>query len=139
MRFFKRLSDAYLRLMQGRYGIDSLGRFLIWVWLGEAVLNLVFRSLVLSALGWVLCGIVLYRMLSKNFVKRQKENADWYAFSQKFMAEWNRFKVRCRDRKEYRFFRCPRCKAPIRMPRMIGKFNVRCQKCGHTFLKEFKK
>ena len=139
MRFFAKLQEAFTRFMYGRYGNDALNRFLISLWLFEAILNLFFHSLILYCIGTVLCVIVFLRMFSKNIVKRRRENAAWYEFTKRFNEKMHLLKVRIRDRKIARFFKCPKCKAPIRMPRMVGKFNVRCNKCGHTFQKQFRK
>ena len=139
MSFFNRINQAFSRFMYGRYGNDSLNQFLIVLWLLEAFLNLFLNSLVLYFIGLILCIVVFYRMFSKNQVKRQRENAAWYRFSTNFKNKVRHFFVRFRDRKTTRFFHCPYCKAPIRMPRKIGKFNIVCRKCGKTFQKEFKK
>lgn len=139
MKFFSKLNESFSRFMYGRYGNDSLNHFLIGVWLGETILNLFFHSIILYLFGAVLCIVVFYRMFSKNMVKRRRENADWYDYSTKIKASFRLLKVRIRDRKVARFFKCPKCKAPIRMPRRVGKFNVRCTKCGNVFQKEFKK
>lgn len=139
MKFFSKLNESFSRFMYGRYGNDSLNHFLIGVWLCETILNLFFHSIILYLFGAVLCIVVFYRMFSKNMVKRRRENADWYDFSTKLKASFRLLKVRIRDRKVARFFKCPKCKAPIRMPRRVGKFNVRCTKCGNVFQKEFKK
>ena len=139
MNFVSKISEFFSRIMYGRYGNDSLNHFLIFLWLIDTVLNLIFRSLVLYAFCVILCVIVLARMFSKNIVKRRRENAVWYEFTKNCQANLRLLAVRIRDRKVARFFKCPKCKAPIRMPRKVGKFNVRCRKCGHTFQKEFKK
>lgn len=139
MNFFSKLSRSFSQFMYGRYGNDSLNRFLIGVWFGEAIINLFFRSIFLYLLGTVLCIVVFYRMFSKNLVKRRRENAAWYEFSTKIKNSFHLWTVRIRDRKVARFFKCPQCKAPIRMPRKTGKFNIRCTKCGNVFQKEFKK
>ncbi len=139
MSFFSKISGAISRFMNGRYGNDSFNQFLIILWLIEAFLNLFLNSLVLYVFGIVLCVVVFFRMLSKNIVKRQRENAAWYHFSKKIGNRFRHFSVRIRDRKTTRFFHCPYCKAPIRMPRKIGKFNIRCRGCGKSFQKEFKR
>ena len=139
MSFFNRINQAFSRFMYGRYGNDSFNQFLIILWLAEALLNLFFHSLILYLFGLILCVVVFYRMFSKNIVKRQKENAAWYLFSTNLKNKGRRLFVRFRDRKTTRFFHCPYCKAPIRMPRRIGKFNIVCRKCGKTFQKEFKR
>ncbi len=139
MKFFSKLSQSFSRFMYGRYGNDSLNQFLIGLWLFESIINLFFHSLILYTCGLILCAFVFFRMFSKNIVKRRRENAAWYEFSTKVKGSFRLLMVRVRDRKIARFFKCPKCNAPIRMPRKIGKFNIRCSKCGHTFQKEFKK
>ena len=139
MSFFTKLKDAVSRFMCGRWGNDSLNRFLIGVWFLEAVLNLFFRSLILYGIGVLLCVMVFFRMLSKNLVKRRRENAAFYDLQTKLKKRFRHFFVRIRDRKTTRFFKCPHCKAPMRMPRKVGKFHITCQKCGKQFEKEFRK
>ena len=139
MRFLHRISCAMSRFMYGRYGNDELNQFLILIWFSGAILNLFINSVFLYLLGVVFCFLVLYRMFSKNLLKRQKENRRWCNFLVKQKRSFRHFFVRIRDRRIARFFKCPRCKAPIRMPKKVGKFNVRCNKCGHIFQKEFKK
>lgn len=138
MNFFQRLRASFQRFMIGRYGTDTLNRHLIILWLALSVCNLIFHSFFIYILELVLCSITFFRMLSRNTVKRQRENAEYYRLSQSFAKEVKHLAIRFRDRKTTRFFKCPHCKAPIRMPRKVGKFNIRCQKCGGTFQKEFK-
>ncbi len=135
MRFLFRMREGFSRFMIGRYGTDSLNQFLTVCWLVLAALNLVFHSLVLYLLELFLCFAIFFRMFSKNIVKRRKEANDWYRFCTQCRYAVNRF----RNRKTTRFFRCPHCSAPLRMPRKIGKFRIRCRKCGKEFVKEFKR
>ena len=138
MSFFQKLQEKFSRFMYGRYGTDSLNRFLTVLWLFTAVFNTFLHSFLLHIFEFVLCFFVFFRMLSRNFVKRRKENATYYRISSKVKGAFRHFAVRIRERNTTRFFSCPYCKAPIRMPKKIGKFNIRCGKCGQTFQKEFK-
>ena len=138
MKFFSKLNQKFSQFMYGRYGTDSLNRFLICLWLIASILNLFLHSIILYLLGTIFCVVVLYRMFSKNFVKRRRENASWYEFTVKLKNSFRLLTVRFRDRKVAHFFKCPKCKAPIRMPKKVGKFNIRCAKCGNVFQKEFK-
>lgn len=138
MRFLQRLRDAVSRFMYGRYGTDALNRFLTVVWLFAAVFNSFLHSIIVYVFELILCFVIFFRMLSRNFVKRQKENNTYYRFSSRVKGIVRHFAVRIRERKTTRFFRCPYCKAPIRMPRKVGKFNIRCGKCQKTFQKEFR-
>ncbi len=140
MNFFNRLRNTFSRFMLGRYGgNDTLNRHLLIVWLILYAVNLFLHSFILYILGLVLCAITLFRMFSRNVIRRQRENAAYYRFYQKQARAVKHVFIRFRDRKTTRFFKCPYCKAPIRMPRRVGKFNIRCQKCGNTFQKEFKR
>ena len=139
MNFFQRFRKSYDRFMQGRYGTDLLNRHLVLLWLVLAIVNLFARSLVLYCVELILCLVVFYRMLSRNIVRRRKESAAYYRLQQRFFGALRHLFVRIRDRKVARFFKCPHCGASIRMPRKVGRFRIRCQKCGGTFEKEFKK
>ncbi len=138
MNFIMKINDFFARLMYGRYGNDSLNRFLIFVWFVELLVNFFAHSVVLYVFSVILCVVVLFRMLSKNIVRRRRENAAWYEITKRLKASLRMLLVRIRDRKVAYFFKCPKCKAPIRMPKRVGRFNVRCKKCGHVFMKEFK-
>lgn len=139
MSLFARVRDALARFMSGRYGTDSLNRSLILIWLLLAIVNVFFHSLVIYVIELVFCFVVFFRMLSRNYVKRQRENAAWFSMTSGLRGAFRRFMIRRRDGKKFHFFKCPNCKAPIRMPRKVGRFNIRCNKCGHSFQKEFKK
>ena len=139
MNFLQRFQMFCNRFMAGRYGTDTLNRHLLILWVVLAVLNIFVTSVVVSFAELILCILCFYRMLSRNHAKRMRENAVYYQFSQKMTRTFRHFAIRIRDRKVARFFKCPKCSAPIRMPRKVGKFNIRCQKCNHTFQKEFKR
>ncbi len=130
---------AFSRFMQGRCGIDSLGRFLLTVWLIFALMNRFwFHSVVFGLVALLLGLFFLLRFFSRNAVKRNRENARYYEIKQNLKQKIRKFFVRLRDRKKYRFFRCPECKADIRMPRRTGTFEIRCRRCGASFTKSFK-
>ena len=139
MSFFVRIKDRMDQFMRGRYGTDTLNRHLILVWFLFVIANAFLHSLVVYVIELIFCFITFYRMFSRNIVKRQGENAAYYRMRQKWNRAVRHLLVRFRERKTSRFFKCPNCKANIRMPRKVGRFNIRCQKCGTNFQKEFKR
>ena len=139
MKFLSRLQESLARWMQGRYGTDSLNRALTYAWLILACLNLLLHSYVLYLLELALCFFVLFRTFSRNLLRRRRENARWYEFSEAWKRRFRHVSVRFSQRKTTRFFRCPHCKAPMRMPRKTGRFQIRCTKCNQQFYKEFKR
>ncbi|MEG0876039.1 MAG: zinc ribbon domain-containing protein [Oscillospiraceae bacterium] len=77
-----------------------------------------------------------FRTFSKNMEKRRAENAKYLKFKSG-ITDW--FKLRremWQQRREYKFFKCPSCKAVLRVPRGKGKIRVVCKKCGNAFEKK---
>jgi len=42
---------------------------------------------------------------------------------------------RLKDR-QHRYFSCPRCRQPVRVPRGKGKISITCPKCREKFIKK---
>ena len=73
-------------------------------------------------------------MLSKNIYKRQEENGKYLRLKYKVTARLNVVRERWVQRKEYKFFTCPSCRATLRVPRGRGKIKIVCRKCGTSFV-----
>ena len=125
---FKNLRSALARFMEGRYGTDKLNMAIltagIILCLFVMVLPFDILDLVLTVLSYVLMGIAIFRMLSRNTYKRYQEN-----------RRYLRFRERLRDR-EHRYYDCPRCRQSIRVPRGKGKISITCPKCKEKFIKK---
>ena len=126
------IRNAIQRFMYGRYGNDSLNLFLIGTYL---VLYLLFVITGLDLLYWlslVLLVISLFRMLSRNTVRRREENAKFLKATDPFMKWW-RLKRTIHKDKEHRYFKCPNCGQQLRVPSGKGRITVTCRNCGATF------
>lgn len=126
--------------MQGRYGTDKLNNFLFVVFLVLWFINIfVFAlvpTLIIDAFEIAVIVIIIFRSLSRNIAKRSAENR---AFLPLYNAVTGWFKLtgkKIRDRKEYRYLKCPVCKAQLRVRNVKGKHRVRCPKCGSEFDKK---
>jgi ribosomal protein L37AE/L43A len=131
--------------MQGRYGSDNFNRFLSVFAMILIVLNLFLRS---ALLNWIVLAMLVYlyfRMFSRNFSKRTKENEKYMQLSQpiatwiwRVRSKFGKYGVSKRARtkdKTHKIFRCPECKQKVRVPRGKGKIEIRCPKCGRQFVK----
>ena len=133
---WEKIKRSLARFMQGRYGADSLGRFLVWV------------ALILYVLGacsspmWVGCSVfwgwraliyTLFRMFSRNTARRTAENAWFWNRSAKLRTAFSQARVRFKNRKEYKYFRCPKCHAWLKLKRGSGEGTLTCGKCKHAF------
>ena len=69
------IRNAIQRFMYGRYGMDELGRALTWVGLGLLLISVPTDSAVANGLSLALYAAALFRMLSRNYAARRRENA----------------------------------------------------------------
>lgn len=129
----------FQRFMSGRYGGDAFSSFLSLTALVVVVLGLFVPGLfgmLLGWLGWAALIYSYYRIFSRNIPKRAAENrwflAQRYAVQQRFASARTRFA----QRKVYRYFRCPRCRQQLRVPRGRGRISITCPKCGTSFIKK---
>ena len=125
--------------MSGRYGGDAFSNFLSLAALVVVVLGLFVPGLFGMLLGWLGWAALIYsyfRIFSRNIPKRAAENrwflAQRYAVQQRFASARTRFA----QRKVYRYFRCPRCRQQLRVPRGRGRISITCPKCGTSFIKK---
>ena len=123
-----RIKQALQHFMAGRYGTDKLNTYilglglilcLISMFIAFPVINLILTILSYSLMIWAIC-----RTLSRNTYRRYQEN-------RRFLMLLDRIKDR-----QHRYFDCPRCRQPVRVPRGKGKILITCPKCGERFQKK---
>ena len=131
------MKERIAKFMAGRYGNDQLGRALLIL---DVILLLLASSFsktiggLFTPLAVALLVFIYYRMLSKNIYKRQEENGKYLRLKYKVTARLNVVRERWVQRKEYKFFTCPSCRATLRVPRGRGKIKIVCRKCGTSFV-----
>jgi len=134
---FRRFGESFRRFMYGRYGSDELNIALLIAAVAVSLINSILSMLlrtslvygrivspILYALTLGLLGFSLFRTFSRNIYARQKENR-W------FRQRWQRL----RDRNN-RYYRCPKCRQTVRVPKGKGKISIRCPKCGEKFIRK---
>lgn len=119
--------------MYGRNGNDGICLVLLWVyialWIGSIVLTaleLDIANIVVWMLQLLVLAYWIFRILSKNVVKRRREADRFFGF---FQNKRNRF----RDRKTHIYKKCPHCRAVLRLPKKKGKHTVCCPACRERF------
>jgi len=108
--------------------------------LGVDIVLLLLASIFSKSIGGllypvalVLLGVTYFRMLSRNTYKRREENGKYLRWQYKVQSDLRLHKERWVQRREYKFFSCPSCKASLRVPRGRGKIKIVCRKCGTSF------
>ncbi len=130
------MGNWFYRFMAGRYGMDKLNIALIGVWIAFGVINLFFHSIILYSVGLLFAAVCLVRVLSRNVTQRSHENAVFEKFFGRFSGFWKLQSLKIKQFKTHRFFKCPYCRATIRIPKRRGEFTVRCTRCGKEFRKK---
>lgn len=125
--------------MQGRYGFDKLYFFLsiisiLLLFVGAIVLAPMIRLIILI-LAFIIVLFAINRVFSRNKYKRNKENLLYQKLSAKVSGFIKRIITRFRERKTHKYFKCPKCKATLRVPKGKGKIKISCPKCDETFIK----
>lgn len=123
------------RFMRGRYGADQLAIALI-------VLSAIFtftgnlaKISVLSYLSYVPIVICIFRILSRNVHKRRAENYKFVTLMNPVFS-WSKKKMNMLADPNHRYFKCPYCKAQLRLPKGKGKIKISCPVCKKEFIKK---
>ena len=133
MSFFARIKTALARFMQGRNGVDNLGMCTFVTGLVFSLLSSIIRVPLLGFLGFGVYIYTLFRMLSRNREKRLAENRKYLALSSGAKVKSLQFVRRLKNRKDYKYFRCPNCRVLLRMKKGTGDKEITCVRCGHQF------
>ena len=135
-QFAAQLRQRTACFMAGRNGNDQFNFFLL---IADVVL-LLLASIFSRRLGGLLYPLVLlllgysyFRMLSRNLYKRRTENERFLRLYGRVMSKLRLLKERWVQRRDYKFFTCPSCKAVMRVPKGHGKIKIVCRKCGNSF------
>ncbi len=152
----KKIIEGYLYAMNnyhgrfsGRYGADELSAALIvtgiLMLLAYPIFTTVYLEWLFIALGSAMIIWAVVRSLSTNIAKRRYENDAFVSF---FHSQSSAEKKRRREeekakrakRKEeekvYAYFRCPKCRKELRVPRGKGKIRIKCPNCSEQFIRK---
>ena len=133
MGFFQRLRASLARFMQDRHGADNLGMFTLIAGLITSLLGSFTGIGLFSLIGFVLYALTLFRMFSRNHEKRMAENRKYIDLTSGWKTKSAQFVRRMKNRRNYRYFKCPSCKVLLRMKRGSGEKDITCVRCGHQF------
>lgn len=137
------------RFLYGRYGADQLYNFLfvlqiILLFVGAVftvfgMISTVFTylSFALYVLAFVLFIWTIFRCLSRNIAKRQRENMAFLRIKSKLFGR--KKQARPADTPTHIFRACPKCRSVLRLPRKEGKHTVKCPRCENRFKIKVKK
>ena len=133
MSFFRKLERRFAAFMSSRNGMDNLGIALLCASLAIQMIALFTRLSILFPISYALYIWMLFRIFSKNKYKRAEENRKFVYWSENALLKTKQFFRRVKGMRQYKYFKCPRCKTLLRLNRGSGEKSVCCPKCGHRF------
>jgi hypothetical protein len=131
-KFIYNLANKIRGFLYGINGFDDLAKhtmiasiivFLIYGFWPQGLVKII-----ISVISYALMGYAYFRILSKNIYKRVQEN-------KKYLGAIKITKTRWQQRKTHKFYRCPKCKTWLRVPKGRGKITITCVKCSNKFEK----
>lgn len=132
------MREKLARFMVGRNGSDQLSRFVSIVACVALVISMFMDTDARMAIWFLaILGViyVYFRVFSRNVYKRRAENEKYLHATANIRGYFKGLRERWRQRRDYRFFRCPSCRTMLRVPRGKGKIKVVCRKCGTSFIR----
>lgn len=136
------------QFMVGHYGGDGLNTVLSVFSLISFITAMIIRhaaqttaGLVISIVLYVVAlgamGLSIFRIFSKDLSARRAEY-EWYRAH--VVAPLKRMTRESKTRREqaatHKFFKCPKCRQTVRVPKGKGKIRITCPKCGEVFIKK---
>lgn len=140
-KYLTMIREDIQKAMADRCGLDELNNLLMLVGFIYVVAALFTKKWTFALVGAVFIVLCYIRVFSTKVDKRRRENAVYM----KYMGNVVRFaeylvlcvqmKAKSLTDKEYAYFVCGQCKQVIRVPKGKNRVNIRCPKCGNTFIK----
>ena len=124
----KNWKERIVYFVQGRTGVDELGRTTAVLSIVCSLLGTVLGSQILGTIGTVFAFYFILRFFSKRSYVRIDENT-------RYLSWCNLQKMRFQQRKEYRIYPCKGCRKNIRVPKGKGKIEITCPKCGRKMIR----
>ena len=122
--------------MLGRYGPDHLSVAMILLSFILSLLYAVVGYTALLLISYTFFGFTLYRMLSRNITRRRAENDKFIRFWWPVKTKIKNIIKEIKDKRKYKYFKCPSCKTTLRIPKGKGKIRITCPKCWEWLISE---
>ena len=133
---WQKIKNGFRNFMRGRYGGDKLSLVLLIAGIVFSMVTSFTGITIFYYLGLVFYFIALFRMFSRNIVRRSAENQKFLGVCNKVFTAVRQFFVRLKNSRKYKYFRCPQCGVRLRLPRKVGEVTVTCSKCKNQFRKK---
>lgn len=111
--------------------VDELNRFLLVILIILVILTLFLRYFILDLIKILLLVIIIFRLVSKNKIQRQKENQKFLAFLNTLSKPFKNIERNWIDRDKYVYRKCSKCHTILKLPLPTkrGINHAKCPNC----------
>jgi len=124
------------KIMADRYGTDQLSMALLILCFLLLLVAEFSGLLPIMYVSYIPLAMSIYRTLSKQKQKRQLENYKFIRLMSPVYMFFQRRIAHLKDLKDHRYYKCPKCKQKLRVPRGKGRISITCPKCQTQFIKK---
>jgi len=124
------------RFMIGRYGPDHLSIAMIILSFILSIFYAIFWITPISYASYIVLGLTLFRMLSRNIKRRRAENDKFIRYWWPIKTKVKKFIQKIKDKRKYKYLKCPTCKATLRVPKGKGKIRITCPRCWEWLISQ---
>lgn len=135
--------NKLMQILYRKYGSDELNVFLFILLIVFAVINIFVHSRIIYILQTLCLIFYLIRFFSSNHYARRNENEKFKKIINKLpfkhrvddfnTVNYNDYNTQPPKEPGYKYFKCPNCKAKLRVPKHKGKITITCPKCRTSF------
>jgi hypothetical protein len=122
--------------MIGRYGPDHLGIAMVILAFILSIVNALVFHTPLLLISYFVFGLTLFRMLSRNIQRRRAENDKFIRYWWPIKMKVKRIIQKIKDKRKYKYYKCPTCKTKMRVPKGKGKIRITCPRCWEWLISE---
>ncbi len=114
------------------YFVDALNKFLLVILIVLLILTIFIRTFILDVIKFVLLGIIIFRLASKNKQQRYKENQTFLKIVHSIFKPFKNLKRNLSDRNKYVYKKCSKCKTTLKLPlpKKRGINHAKCPNCN---------
>lgn len=113
--------------------IDELNRFLIIIDIILIIVSIFIKTFLLDLSKFIILGIIIFRISSKNKIQRSKENKLYLKIVNTLTKPFQNIKRNYKDRKTHVYKKCLKCKTTLKLPlpKTRGINHAKCPECGN--------
>ena len=113
--------------------VDDLNKFLLIIDIILIIVSFFIKTFILDLIKFIILGIVIFRLVSKNKQQRAKENKIYQKIIKTITKPFTNIIRNFKDRKTHVYKKCSKCKTTLKLPlpKTRGINHAKCPECSN--------